>query len=192
MPPSTVPSPSIAPAATPAVTPTPPPPPQPPEALLQSLRVSLKLPPVAPLDEPTPHETTSAAPSETSQSETSQSDSSGRETSGDDTGRLLRPYAITGGRTDAPKSLHLESLVRRTDQADGVSTQRWEAARIVAMADRPIAVIEVAARVGLPIGVAKVVIADLIAEGVLTTGPLPTETAFSSVLERVLDGLDRI
>ena len=60
------------------------------------------------------------------------------------------------------------------------------------MADRPIAVVEIAARIGLPIGVAKVVIADLIAEGVLTTGPLPTETSFSSVLEKVLDGLDRI
>jgi len=161
------------------------------------LRVSLKLPPVAPVDAPTQREAPSPAPSEPSGSELSAGEPSGRDasgsdTSGDDTGRLLRPYAITGGRTDAPKSLRLESLVRRTDQAEGVSAQRWEAARIVAMADRPIAVIEVAARVGLPIGVAKVVIADLIAEGVLTTGPLPTETAFSSVLERVLDGLDRI
>jgi ribosomal protein S25 len=165
--------------------------------LLQSLRVSLKLPPIPPVDSTPEHEAPRATPSdtvrtETQRSETQRSETSRTSTSGDDTGRLLRPYAITGGRTEAPKSLHLESLVRRTERADGVSAQRWEAARIVAMADRPIAVVEIAARIGLPIGVAKVVIADLIAEGVLTTGPLPTETSFSSVLEKVLDGLDRI
>ena len=109
----------------------------------------------------------------------------------DDTGRLLRPYAITGGRTDAPGFLTLESQLRRTER-DGGSPHRWEEARIIEMAGRPIAVVEVAARVGLPIGVAKVVIGDLIDQGVLTTGIPTPETSFSSLLERVLDGLDRL
>lgn len=110
----------------------------------------------------------------------------------DDTGRLLRPYAITGGRTNAPASLNLESQLRRTELGGDASAQRWEAARIVEMASRPIAVVEVAARVRLPVGVAKVVIADLIDQGVLTTGHRPPESSFSSLLERVLDGLDRL
>ena len=37
---------------------------------------------------------------------------------GDDTGRLLRPYAITGGRTAVPASLNLESQLRRTDRVN--------------------------------------------------------------------------
>ena len=111
---------------------------------------------------------------------------------GDDTGRLLRPYTITGGRTDAPEFLNLESQLRRTERIDAASPHRWEAARIIEMAGRPIAVVEVAARVGLPVGVAKVVIADLIDQGALTTGHRPPETSFSNLLERVLDALDRL
>ncbi len=110
----------------------------------------------------------------------------------DETGRLLRPYAITGGRTSAPSSLTLESQLRRTEHVEDASAQRWEAARIVEMADRPIALVEVAARAHLPVGVAKVVVADLIDQGVLTTGERPPDSSFSSLLERVLDGLDRL
>ena len=109
----------------------------------------------------------------------------------DDTGRLLRPYAITGGRTDAP-GLTLESQLIRVDHPAGHSPQRWEAARIVEMAHRPIAVIEVAARAQLPVGVAKVVIADLIDQGALITGYRPPDSSFTSLLERVLDGIDRL
>jgi hypothetical protein len=113
--------------------------------------------------------------------------------SNDDTGRLARPYAITGGRTDAPKFLHLESQLRRTARSDeGAATHRWEAARIIEMTGRPVALVEVAARVGLPVGVTKIVVADLIEQGALTTGALPQKTSFSSLLERVLDGLDSV
>ena len=110
----------------------------------------------------------------------------------DDTARMLRPYAITGGRTDAPKFLNLESQVRRTEGDVTSSTHRWEAAQIIEMTSRPIALVEVAARTGLPVGVTKVVVADLIDQGVLTTGAQRPEGSFSSLLERVLDGLDQI
>jgi Protein of unknown function (DUF742) len=110
----------------------------------------------------------------------------------DDTARLLRPYAITGGRTAAPEFLNLESQLRRSDCTDVGPVQRWEAARIVEMATRPIALVEIAARIGLPVGVAKVVIADLIDQGALTTRNRPLDSSFSSLLEKVLDGLDRL
>ncbi len=110
----------------------------------------------------------------------------------DETGRMLRPYAITGGRTSAPASLNLESQLRRTDRPDDAAAHRWEAARIIEMTGRPIALVEVAARVRLPVGVTKVVVADLIDQGVLTAGHRPPESSFSSLLERVLDGLDRL
>jgi hypothetical protein len=105
---------------------------------------------------------------------------------------MLRPYAITGGRTDAPKFLNLESQVRRTEGTVTSASHRWEAAQIIEMTSQPIALVEVAARTGLPVGVAKVVVADLIEQGALTTGAERPEGSFSSLLERVLDGLDRI
>lgn len=109
----------------------------------------------------------------------------------DDTARLLRPYAITGGRTDAPTFLNLESQVRRVEGASS-ENHRWEAARIIEITGQPIALVEVAARTGLPVGVTKVVVADLIEQGALTTGAQRPAGSFSSLLERVLDGLDRI
>jgi hypothetical protein len=106
---------------------------------------------------------------------------------------MLRPYAITGGRTAAPQFLNLETQLCRAGRSDASSTHRWESAQIIEMAGKPIALVEVAARIGIPVGVAKVVVADLIDQGAITTG---TERAhdesFSSLLERVLDGLDRI
>jgi Protein of unknown function (DUF742) len=119
----------------------------------------------------------------------------GRAPNGDDTGRLLRPYAITGGRTAVPTSLNLETQLRRTDRVDVAVVPRWEAARILEVAGRPISVVEIAARVRLPVGVAKVVIADLLDQGALTSGAVPptsSESSFSSLLEKVLDGLDRL
>jgi hypothetical protein len=106
---------------------------------------------------------------------------------------MLRPYAITGGRTAAPQFLNLETQLRRAEGDDPASPHRWESARIIEMADKSIALVEVAARIGIPVGVAKVVVADLIDQGALTTGAKRTpDESFSSLLERVLDGLDRI
>jgi len=110
-----------------------------------------------------------------------------------DTARMLRPYAITGGRTTAPQFLNLETQLRRAESADPSSPHRWESARIIEMAERPIALVEVAARIGIPVGVTKVIVADLIEQGAMTTGAEQSaDESFSSLLERVLDGLDRI
>ncbi len=107
---------------------------------------------------------------------------------------MLRPYAITGGRTAAPQFLNLETQLRRANGADPSSPHRWESARIIEMTERPIALVEVAARIGMPVGVAKVIVADLIEQGAITTGTeqSSSDESFSSLLERVLDGLDRI
>ncbi len=113
----------------------------------------------------------------------------------DDTGRLIRPYAMTRGRTAADvEEISLEAQLQTTQS--GISRMaefRWEAANVLRLAERPVALIEVASRANIPIGVARVVVADLVADGAIavhrvTTNPASTAT-YRNLLERVLDGV---
>lgn len=107
----------------------------------------------------------------------------------DETGRLIRPYAITGGRTGADTPIELETLVQASPRADElIASYRWEAVDLINLARSPMAVAEIAARLQIPIGVTKVLIADLIADGALQARSR-TEKNYASLLERVLDGV---
>ncbi len=112
------------------------------------------------------------------------------EDSEEDYGRLIRPYAITGGRTGAETEIGLETQIQATDRgAQHVASYRWEAAKVVQLVQSPMALIELAARAEVPIGVARVLVADLIDDGaVILYVPQKTQN-YSSLLERVLDGV---
>ena len=108
----------------------------------------------------------------------------------DDGGRLIRPYAITGGRTGAETEIGLEAQVQATQRGtQHLSSYRWEAAKVVQLVQTPMALIELAARAEVPIGVARVLVADLIDDGaVILYVPQKTQN-YTSLLERVLDGV---
>lgn len=101
---------------------------------------------------------------------------------------LVRPYARTGGRTESSRELRLETLisVRRTDVV-----LVMEHRRIVEICAETSSVAEVAAALPAPLGVARVLIDDLIELGVLTvfTGDSRPDEA---LLARVLAGLRRL
>jgi hypothetical protein len=107
-----------------------------------------------------------------------------------DTGRLIRPYAITGGRTGAETDISLEAQIQATSRgSQHLGAYRWEAAKVVELVQTPLALIELAARAEIPIGVAKVLVADLIDDGaVIIHVPKKTQN-YTSLLERVLDGV---
>jgi len=109
----------------------------------------------------------------------------------DDTGRLIRPYAITGGRTGGEVEISLESQIQASTRAsEHLGAYRWEAARLIELVQTPMALIELAARLELPLGVARVLVADLISDGAVTIHqPVVAEQNFGSLLERVLDGV---
>lgn len=112
----------------------------------------------------------------------------------DETGRLIRPYAMTGGRTgaDGPE-IHLESQVVSTPKGlEQNSERRWEAARVIDLAEHPVALVEIAARLEIPIGVARVIVADLVADGAVTIHVPDTGPSFTSLLERVLNGVRQL
>jgi hypothetical protein len=109
---------------------------------------------------------------------------------GTETGRLIRPYAMTGGRTLAETEISLEAQVQATTRASQhLGAYRWEAAKVVELVQSPMALIEVAARLQIPIGVARVLVADLVADGAVVLHVPEKTQSFASLLERVLDGV---
>ena len=108
----------------------------------------------------------------------------------------VRPYLLTGGRTQVDIELPLESLIRTTEEGTAaVDDLNLEREQIVRLCQEPISVTEVAARLGLPIQVGRVIIADLINDGLIqahVAQETSSERPDLNLLERVLDGLQSL
>ena len=113
-------------------------------------------------------------------------------------GRFVRPYTMTGGRTGADQPfIALEALVCAT--AYGLHNKhqfRWEAARIIELSSSQTAIVEIAARLDLPLGVVRVVVADLANRGAVqisepsSADPSSLEGhTYTTLLQKVLDGI---
>ena len=106
------------------------------------------------------------------------------------TGRLIRPYAMTRGRTAADvAAIDLEAQIQVSGVQPPGKLYRWEAARVLQLAAAPIALIELAARASIPIGVARVIVSDLTDDGALVVQRPPTQPSYTSLLEKVLAGV---
>ncbi|MCP4224486.1 MAG: DUF742 domain-containing protein [Actinomycetia bacterium] len=108
----------------------------------------------------------------------------------------VRPYLLTGGRTQAETELPLETLIHSTEQGNATLDElNLEREQIVTLCHEPISVTEVAARLSLPIQVTRVIVGDLIDEGLVQSHVAP-ETASDrpdlNLLERVLGGLQSL
>ena len=113
-----------------------------------------------------------------------------------DSGPVVRPYAVTGGRTEPADGevLDLIAVVVVThrgpgpDEAAGLSPEHR---RILALCERPVTVADVAADTELPLGVVRVLLADLIQQYRVSVLPQrrPEEHPSADLLREVLDGL---
>jgi hypothetical protein len=111
-------------------------------------------------------------------------------------GRLLRPYALTRGRARAShgEELEIEALVSTTVVGETMHLPAPEPHRIAMLCRDPLSIAEIAAHMELPLGVVRVLVADMAHQGMVdvhrpnrtTTGPNV------ALLERVLDGLRRV
>lgn len=79
----------------------------------------------------------------------------------DDEDAFVRPFIVTGGRTrPLHDGLRIETLVIATNTA--LNTQlHFEQRQIVQWCRTPISLAEIAALIGVPLGVARVLVADL-------------------------------
>ncbi|MFD4369327.1 DUF742 domain-containing protein [Rhodococcus sp. NPDC058521] len=110
---------------------------------------------------------------------------------------IVRPYALTSGRTRPAVELALEALIQALPHS---ADREWELddvnAAIVALCKESPSVAEIAARVGMPLGVARVLVADLVESGHLqilaTLKEDSTDSERRELIERVLSGLREI
>lgn len=115
----------------------------------------------------------------------------------DSGGRIVRPYTLTGGRTGAERPIiALEALVGTTPAGLRMRRQvKWEMAEILAISREETAIIELAALLEVPIGVVRVLAADLRDKGAVTITDPPSETlvgdsdGYKDLLRKVLDGI---
>jgi hypothetical protein len=117
---------------------------------------------------------------------------------GDGAAALVRPYTRTGGRTKPGRELDLEALVLPT--ANG--REAWESPllspehnTVLEICQRSVSVAEIAALLRVPLGVARVIIADMVDLGlveVLKTAAADGDERDPAFLRRVLSGLQRL
>lgn len=107
--------------------------------------------------------------------------------------RLVRPYSLTDGRTRPSRSdlsLAAQVVSVPTVEDPQVDTELRE---ILAMCVHPLSVAEVAARADLPLGVARILLSDLLDQGLLmvcgggSACDRPSLDTMRLVLERIRD-----
>jgi hypothetical protein len=109
-------------------------------------------------------------------------------------GPVLRPFLLTSGRVYPAESIAIETQVISTDYGfDAKDALAFECRDIVALCSAPLSVAEIAARLSLHLGVVRVLVGDLSAEGYLYAY-LPNADAAQDVdtLLRVIHGLRAI
>ncbi|MCV7077235.1 DUF742 domain-containing protein [Mycobacterium szulgai] len=84
----------------------------------------------------------------------------------DEQANLVRPYTLTAGRTDTDVDLPLEAPVQTVHTEPEWPTNDVRGRIIEQCADSP-SVAEISARLDLPVGVARVLVGDLVNSGYL-------------------------
>lgn len=115
----------------------------------------------------------------------------------DAAGPLIRPYAVTRGRTTSNwRDLDMITLVVAARWDPTVERMGHEYADIVRLCGRPISVAEVSAGLSFPLAVTKILVGDLIEAGYLIFRAPPTRVATKSpdlkLLQAVLDGVRKL
>lgn len=110
---------------------------------------------------------------------------------------LVRPYAMTGGRTRPRYQLAIEALVSTTADPARLQGQLPEHQRICRLCQEIKSVAEISALLSIPLGVARILVADLAEAGLVAIHqPGGDESAGGqpdvTLLERVLSGLRKL
>lgn len=107
---------------------------------------------------------------------------------------LARPYSWTDGRTEPSVALAVEARVRTTPEGRALP-ERWASAlwTVTRLCARPRSVAEIAAHLSVPLGVARVLVADLLSHGLVVVEATLADDAGvdqrRELIERVLSGL---
>ena len=110
------------------------------------------------------------------------------------TGALIRPFLLTAGRTASAQDLPVETQVVVTPHgASATDSLTFEYRDIVNLCAEPVAVAEIAARLGLHLGVVRVLVGDLQLQGVVTVHQPETGAGDDfDMITRVIHGLRQL
>jgi hypothetical protein len=112
----------------------------------------------------------------------------------EEAGPVARPYTVTGGRTRPRGTRYfdlVDMVVRSARQVDTASFSP-ERARILDLCRVPVSVAELGAIIGLPLGVVRVVLDDLLYDDlieVMPAAPRGGVVTDQRLLRKVLEGL---
>jgi Protein of unknown function (DUF742) len=113
----------------------------------------------------------------------------------EEAGPVSRPYMVTGGRTRPRGTRYfdlVDMVVRSSRLTETASVSGPECAQILDLCRVPTSVAEVSAIIGLPIGVLRVLLGDLLYENqieVIESAPRGGVVTDTNLLSRVLERL---
>ncbi|HEX6500244.1 MAG TPA: DUF742 domain-containing protein [Micromonosporaceae bacterium] len=115
----------------------------------------------------------------------------------DPRGALVRPYAVTRGRTEPRQDIAIEAVLLTSPRGQQEAAFFGRDKQIIAnLCDgRAQSLAEISAHTQLPLGVARVLVGDMVADGLLALHePLfeQNDDDRMELLERVLSGLRRL
>jgi hypothetical protein len=122
-------------------------------------------------------------------------DDAGSRAAADETSALVRPYAVTGGRTKPRYQLQIEAMVAASHyEARDLSVLSPECQAILGFCRDWRSVAEISAVLRMPLGVARVLIADMAMEGLVRVHQIDHAQGRPDInlLERVLSGLRKL
>jgi hypothetical protein len=114
-----------------------------------------------------------------------------------DSGPVVRPYAVTGGRTEPAGGVMLDLITivvasGKAAAADDPMDFTPEYRRILRLCRQPATVADLASDTGLPLGVVRVLLADLMLQGRITVLQRRGERPRADLLKEVLHGLSAL
>lgn len=121
----------------------------------------------------------------------------GEATGAEENGLRVRPYLVTGGRTQTSVDLPLECQVLTTATGrESIATLDHERRRIAELCISPHSLAEISAHLGMHLQVSRILVGDLVQSDAVTTRQAKATSASNrpdlQLLERVLDGLQSL
>src|SRR5690554_985697 len=118
--------------------------------------------------------------------------------SGDDPrGELVRPYAVTRGRTEPTRDIAIEAILVTTARGAQEAPYAGRHKHLIAQlcSHSPLSLAEISSHLRVPIGVARVLVADMASEGLLAVYQQSDDESQGDrieMLERILGALQRL
>lgn len=111
--------------------------------------------------------------------------------------QLIRPYTLTRGRTQPTREIAIEAILVTTPRGCQEAAFAGRDKQMIAtLCDRrALSLAEIASYMRVPLGVARVLVADMVTEGMLTLHKTTVNDGYedrTELLKRVLSGLRKL